>query len=74
MKNTKKLEKEIRAVMDDYWGSYLKGDLQTWASYLPDDYRNIGTTKAEIWNSKNEIAEFTERGLDQSGGHGGDEK
>jgi signal transduction histidine kinase/ketosteroid isomerase-like protein len=65
MKNTKKLEKEIRAVMDDYWVSYLKGDLQTWASYLPDDYRNIGTTKAEIWNNKKEIVEYTQRVIDQ---------
>ena len=59
MKITKKIEAEIIHLMDEYWGSYLKGDLQTWASFLPDDYRNIGTTKAEIWNSKKEIVDFT---------------
>ncbi len=68
MKITKKLESEILHVMDEYWGSYLNGDLPTWASYLPDDYKNIGTTKAEIWNSKKEIVEFTEKVLDQTVG------
>ena len=65
MKLTKKLESEILEVMEIYWSSYLKGDLQTWASYLPDHYRNIGTTKSEIWNSKKEIVEFTKRVIDQ---------
>jgi ketosteroid isomerase-like protein len=65
MKITKKLEKEILAVMDDYWGSYLKGDLQTWASYLPDNYLNIGATKEEIWSSKKEIVDYTEMVIDQ---------
>ncbi|RMH17136.1 MAG: hypothetical protein D6698_08740, partial [Gammaproteobacteria bacterium] len=59
MQITKKIEAEILQVMDDYWGSYLRGDLQTWASYLPDDYRNIGSTKEEIWNSKKEIVDYT---------------
>jgi signal transduction histidine kinase len=65
MKITKKLEKEILAVMDDYWGSYLRGDLQTWASYLPDHYLNIGATKEEIWGSKKEIVDYTEMVIDQ---------
>ena len=65
MKITKEIEKEILAVMDDYWGSYLKGDLQTYASYLPDNFRNIGAIQAEIWNSKKEILDFTEMVLDQ---------
>ncbi len=68
MKITKKIEKEILAVIEDYWGSYLSGDLHTWASYLPDDYRNIGTTKAEVWNNKKEIVDFTEKIIDQTVG------
>ena len=68
MKITKKIEAEILHVMDEYWSSYLNGDLHTWASFLPDDYRNIGTTKAEIWNNKKEIVEFTEKVLDQTVG------
>ena len=62
---TEKLEAEIRQVMDDYWDSYLKGDLKTWASYLPDGYRNIGTTQEEIWNSKLDIVEYTNNVIDQ---------
>ena len=68
MKISKKLEAEILQVMEEYWSSYFDGDLETWASYLPDHYRNIGTTKAEIWNSKKEIVDFTESILDQTVG------
>ena len=49
MQITKELKKERKAVIEDYWDSYFRGDLQTWASYLPDHYRNIGSTKEEIW-------------------------
>jgi signal transduction histidine kinase/ketosteroid isomerase-like protein len=65
MKLTKKREAEIKQVMDTYWGSYLNGDLDTWASFLPANYRNIGTTAEEIWNSKQEIVDYTRRVIDQ---------
>ena len=65
MKLTKKLEAEIKHLMNDYWDSYFKGDLETWASYLPDNYRNIGTTQEEIWNSKQDIVDYTNRVFDQ---------
>src|SRR6056297_1047237 len=68
MKITKELEAEIRAMMDDYWGSYFRGDLEHWQSYLVDDYRNIGGTEEEIWNSKQEIVEYTHRVIDQMAG------
>ncbi len=68
MKMTEKIDAEIRQVMEEYWSSYLNGDLPTWASYLPDDYKNIGTTKVEIWNSKQEIVDFTKTVLDQTVG------
>ncbi|MGB4844699.1 MAG: ATP-binding protein [Ferruginibacter sp.] len=61
MKLTKKLEAEIKKVMNSYWDSYLEGDLKTWASFLPSDYRNIGTNKEEEWNSKKEIVDYTKR-------------
>lgn len=64
MKLTKKLEEEIRQLMDNFWSSYLEGDLQTWASYLPDNYQNIGTTQEEIWNSKKDIVDYTKRVAD----------
>jgi hypothetical protein len=48
MKLTKKLEAEITKMMDDYWASYFKGNLEHWANYLVDDYRNIGELKVEM--------------------------
>ncbi len=65
MKLTKKLEAEIKALMDDYWASYLKGNIRHWKKYLVDDYRNIGGTEEEIWNSKKEILDYTNRMMDQ---------
>ncbi|MCY7310316.1 MAG: nuclear transport factor 2 family protein, partial [Chitinophagaceae bacterium] len=68
MKLTKKLEAEIKQVMNDYWNSYFKGDLQHWSTYLVNDYRNIGGTEEEIWNSKKEILDYTHRIIDQMEG------
>ena len=68
MKITPTLESEILRIMDDYWSSYFGGDIEAWASYLPDDYRNIGSTKVELWNSKKEIVDYTLEVLDQTVG------
>ncbi len=65
MKITKQLEKEIKALMDDYWNSYFTGDIKHWGKYLVNDYRNIGGTKEEIWNSKKEILDYTHAIIDQ---------
>ncbi len=65
MKITKKIEAEIKLMMQDYWDSYLKGNLKHWASYLVDDYQNIGTTEVEIWKSKKEIYNYSTSVLDQ---------
>ena len=65
MQLTKKLEAEIKEVMDDYWNSYFEGKLDHWATYLVDDYRNIGGTEEEIWDSKKEIIDYTHRVIDQ---------
>ena len=46
MKITKKLYAEITSFLETYWKTYFDGDLKTWANFLPEDYRNIGTTKA----------------------------
>ncbi|MBA2746729.1 MAG: nuclear transport factor 2 family protein, partial [Flavisolibacter sp.] len=59
MKLTKKIEKEIKDLMNDYWDSYLNGNIEHWGKYLVDDYRNIGGTEEEIWNSKKEILDYT---------------
>ena len=68
MKLTKKLQTEIHQVMDDYWNSYFSGDIDHWATYLVNDYRNIGGTDEEIWNSKKEILDYTHRVIDQMKG------
>ncbi len=68
MKLTKKLEAEIKMLMDDYWDSYFRGDLKHWRNYLVDDYRNIGGTEEEIWNSKKEILDYTKRIINQMTG------
>ena len=65
MKITPALESEIRTVMQSYWDSYFEGNLEKWASFLPEDYRNIGTTQEEIWTSKQDILDYTIRMQDQ---------
>ena len=52
MQLSKKLEAEIKDVMNDYWNSYFEGKLDRWGNYLAEDYKNIGGTEEEIWNSK----------------------
>ncbi|MBI1342041.1 MAG: hypothetical protein GC171_03795 [Terrimonas sp.] len=65
MKVTQALKKELAQWLDTYWTTYLNGDIETWAKFLRDDYRNIGGTKEEIWNSKQEIIDYSYRILDQ---------
>ena len=62
---TKQLEAEIKQFLDNYWRLYLEGDLQTWSTFLTDDYKNIGGTEEEIWNSKKEIMNYTTAIIDQ---------
>ena len=65
MKLKRQLEEAIKQLMDDYWNSYFLGDLNTWASFLAPDYKNIGTTKEEIWYSRDEILNYTREILPQ---------
>lgn len=65
MQLSKQAEDEIKSVMNDYWDSYFRGDIAHWERYLVDDYRNIGGTEEEIWNSKKEILDYTYRMMDQ---------
>jgi signal transduction histidine kinase len=65
MKVTPALKNELAQWLDTYWTTYLKGDIETWATFLRDDYRNIGGTKEEIWNSKQEIIDYTLKIMDQ---------
>ena len=65
MKLTKKIEAEILHVMDDYWGSSTSGAT---CKHGRPFYRMItgisAPPQAEIWNSKKEIVDFTEKVLD----------
>ena len=59
MKLTKKIETEIKEFLESYWNTYIKGDFTKWATFITDNYKNIGTTQEEIWNSKDEIIDYT---------------
>ena len=65
MKVTPALKEELADWLNTYWTTYLKGDIETWATFIRDDYRNIGGTKEEIWNSKQEIINYTNSIMDQ---------
>lgn len=65
MQLTPELEAELRLALDTYWNSYLEGDIETWASYLADEYHNIGTTEEEVWRSKQEILDYTRAVIEQ---------
>lgn len=65
MQLTPELEAELRLALDTYWNSYLEGDIETWASYLADEYHNIGTTEEEVWQSKQEIVDYTRSVIQQ---------
>lgn len=65
MQLTPELEAELRLALDTYWNSYLEGDIETWASYLADEYHNIGTTREEVWQSKQEIVEYSKSVIQQ---------
>lgn len=63
MKLTKKQEKEIWQVYDTWLNSYLNGDVETYNSFLDDDYHFIGSaTKEEFLNRKDTTEFFAETG------------
>jgi hypothetical protein len=65
MKVTAALKKELAQWLDTFWTTYFKGDIDTWATFISKGYRNIGGTKEEVWNSKQEIIDYTKRIMDQ---------
>ncbi|REG91082.1 ATP-binding protein [Algoriphagus antarcticus] len=60
-----KLKAELAEWLDTYWKTYLSGDLDTWATFIKEDYYNIGGTKEEIWHSKEEILAYSNSIKDQ---------
>ncbi len=65
MENTKSQSHEAMAVYEAYWDTYLKGDLETWASLVDDDFRVIGSTDGEIFHNKKETLSFYEATAEQ---------
>jgi ketosteroid isomerase-like protein len=55
---TKKQVEEARNVYGLYWDSYQKGDVDTFASTLHDNYEMIGTSESEICHNKAEGIDF----------------
>ena len=51
--------------MEDFWETYFRGDLEVWADYLAPEYKNIGTTREEIWNNADEVLDYTRSILPQ---------
>jgi signal transduction histidine kinase len=49
---------EARKVYDLYWDSYQKGDVDTFAATLDDNFEMIGTSENEICHNKEEGIEF----------------
>ncbi|MBX9785544.1 MAG: nuclear transport factor 2 family protein, partial [Chitinophagaceae bacterium] len=68
MKLTKKLEAEVLNVYHNYWDSYLKGDMKTFAAYLDDAITVYGSAASEIFNNKKEAVQFYKATADQMTG------
>ncbi|WP_235297809.1 ATP-binding protein [Portibacter marinus] len=63
------VETEIKEFLQNYWDTYFEGDLKKWGTFITDDYKNIGTTEEEIWNSKKDILDYTKEMIDQMVGN-----
>jgi hypothetical protein len=62
---TKKKVEEARNVYELYWVSYQKGDVDTFASTLHDNYEMIGTSESEVAHNKAEGIEFFKGQIDE---------
>ncbi|MBI5856347.1 MAG: nuclear transport factor 2 family protein [Sphingobacteriales bacterium] len=58
MELTKQLEKEVKEVYEAFWESLLNVDMKRFNSFLADDFKQIGTTEAEVFFNKKEAAKF----------------
>ena len=52
MKLTKKSEAAVLQAYNAYWDSYLKGDMETFASLLDDHCYIIGSTEFDVFTDK----------------------
>ena len=68
MKLSKKLEADIKQLNENYWQSYLKGDMELMASFLDDDFKVIGSSENEVFFTKKEAMNFYATTADQVAG------
>jgi len=68
MKLTKKLEAEILKTYNQCWEAYLAGDLKTHASFLSKQFKIIGTSESEQFNSKKEWIAYCKKTIKQFAG------
>ncbi len=58
MKLTKQLETEVRQVYEAFWESLLNVKMKRFNSFLDENFRQIGTTEAEVFFNKKSAAKF----------------
>jgi signal transduction histidine kinase len=68
MKLSKQQEAEVIPIYNEWWHSYLNGDVKTYEHYLDDDYRFVGSTVAEDFLNKRDTTQFFDETADQLAG------
>src|SRR4030095_6185484 len=68
MKLTKKLEAEVLKAYNACWKAYLDGDLKTHASFLSNQFKFIGTSEGEQFDSKKEWVSYCKKTIKQFAG------
>ncbi|MES2890895.1 MAG: ATP-binding protein [Bacteroidota bacterium] len=68
MQLTKKLEAELLQEYYAFWDANLSGDMQTFASYMQDDFSIFGSANGEIFHDKRNALEFYTDTVDQLAG------
>ena len=58
MELSKATESEIREVYQTYWDAYLRGDMETFGSFLDEHVVIYGTAVGEVFSSKQEALDF----------------
>ncbi|TMI92525.1 MAG: DUF4440 domain-containing protein [Bacteroidetes bacterium] len=58
MKLTKKVEAEILKAYHEVWDAYLRGDMQTFASFLDENCYIIGSAAGEVFSNKRAAVKY----------------
>ena len=68
MKLTKQQEKDAMMAYESYWDNYLKGDVESLADLLDNDYTQIGSAETEVFSNKKDAVKFVYDTIDQVAG------